>query len=169
MSSLEVCSLSIFWEIYCFSCHSSSLWSMLAIWLLKCSLSSSKNFCLRVLRVAISSSKYFSDFWMTASAFSSSDSLAWRISSKMVSVLSNLSSPSLAELLMRERMSFAPYSILQTEWPLCWSNMRQDGQIMLARAGSTCSIGCSSTRRRGCGGGILRRRWVSRLSVLRPC
>ena len=107
-SSLEVCNFNIFWLVYCFCSHSSSLLSMFSIWQLKCSLSSSKNFVFLDFMVAMRSSKYFSDLLMTASAFSSRESLACRMSRRTDYVLSNLRRPSLAELLILFLRSLAP-------------------------------------------------------------
>ena len=58
-SSLDVCSLSIFWLISCFCSHSSSLLSIFSICPLKCSRSSSKNLAFLAFMVAIRSSKCF--------------------------------------------------------------------------------------------------------------
>lgn len=130
-SSFDVCSFRMRCEISCFSSHSSSLWSMNSICSLKCTRSYSRNLVFLDFRVEINSSKYFSDRCKTASAFSSRDSLAWRISSRTDYVFSNLSRPSLAALLILLRRSLAPSSILETTCPRCRSNMRQEGQIML--------------------------------------
>ncbi len=134
----------------------------------KYALSSSRKAFLRVLRVEINSSKYFSDLWSTASAFSSSVSLAWRISRRTDYVFSNFKEPSLAALLILVLRSLAPSSILETRWPRWASNMRQDGQIILNGGVLTSSIACSSTRIPCCAGYTPRCRSAPPLSALRP-
>jgi hypothetical protein len=116
----------------------------------------------------MSSSKYFYDFCKTVSAFSYRDSFACLISRRIVSVLSNLSSPSLADELMRLRMSLAPSSILHTEWPLCPSNIKHEGQIILNVCRCTSSIECNSIRRLYCVDCKLQYQWVLQLSEQHP-
>ena len=167
-SSFDVCSFKIRWEIYCFWSHSYSLRSIDSICSLKWLRKSYKNFAFRAFSVEINSSKYFSERCSTASAFSSSDSLACRISSSTDSVLSNLSKPSLAALLILPLRSFAPSYILETGWPRWPSNIRQEGQIMLNPLKCTSSTGCNSTRRLYCAEYIHQYQEALMLRELRP-